>query len=270
MTQPASFREELISQIPALRLLMGLGWTYLTPSEALALRRGKLGAAILEDVLAKWLAEHNAITFRGKTVPFSEANLGKALDMLADAPLVEGLVAANERIYELLTLGTSLKQTVDGDAKSFNLHYIDWQHPENNVYHVTDEFPVERTGSHETRRPDIVLFVNGIPLAVIECKRPDLIPSEGGRAVEEAITQMIRNQKRDEIPGFFVTSQLLLAVSVNEALYATTATPKRFWGLWREEVDKEQAAALLGIHVATLYRKLSSEEVSQKAKEKQD
>lgn len=243
MTLPPSFHEELISQIPALRLLMGLGWTYLTPTEALALRRGKLGAALLEDVLAKWLAEHNAITSKGKTVPFSEANLAKALDMLADAPLVEGLVAANERIYELLTLGTSLKQTVDGDAKSFNLHYIDWQHPENNVYHVTDEFPVERTGSHETRRPDVVLFVNGIPLVVIECKRPDLTPSEGGRAVEEAITQMIRNQKRDEIPGFFVYSQLLLAVSVNEALYATTATPKKFWGLWREEVDKEQAAA---------------------------
>ena len=243
MTQPPSFHEALISQIPALRLLMGLGWTYLTPSEALALRRGKLGAALLEDVLAKWLAEHNAITFKGKTVPFSEANLAKALDMLADAPLVEGLVAANERIYELLTLGTSLKQTVDGDAKSFNLRYIDWQHPENNVYHVTDEFPIERTGSHETRRPDVVLFVNGIPLVVIECKRPDLTPTEGGRAVEEAITQMIRNQKRDEIPGFFVYSQLLLAVSVNEALYATTATPKKFWGLWREEVDKEQAAA---------------------------
>jgi type I restriction enzyme, R subunit len=226
MTAPPSFREALISQIPALRLLMGLGWTYLTPSEALALRRGRLGAAILEDVLAKWLAGHNAISFKGKTLPFSEANLGKALEMLTDAPLVEGLVAANERIYELLTLGTSLKQTVDGDAKSFNLHYIDWQHPENNVYQVTDEFPIERTGSHETRRPDVVLFVNGIPLVVIECKRPNLTRSEGGRAVEEAITQMIRNQKRDEIPGFFVTSQLLLAVSVNEALYAPLPRPR--------------------------------------------
>jgi type I restriction enzyme, R subunit len=125
MTRPPSFREELISQIPALRLLMGLGWTYLPRSEALALRRGKLGGAILEDVLAKWLAEHNAIHFKGQTLPFSQANLGKALDMLADAPLVEGLVAANERIYELLTLGASLKQTVHGDTKSFDLRYID-------------------------------------------------------------------------------------------------------------------------------------------------
>ena len=83
----------------------------------------------------------------------------------------------NEKIYDLLVLGKSLPQTIDGDTKSFPLLYIDWN-PEtfltNNVFHVTEEFEVERTASHETRRPDIVLFVNGIPLAVIECKRPDL------------------------------------------------------------------------------------------------
>ena len=65
------------------------------------------------------------------------------------------------------------KQSIDGNKKSYTVRYIDWEHPENNVYHVADEFEVERTASHETRRPDIVLFVNGIPLAVIECKRPD-------------------------------------------------------------------------------------------------
>ncbi|MFX8926113.1 type I restriction endonuclease, partial [Acinetobacter baumannii] len=83
----------------------------------------------------------------------------------------------SEKIYDLLVLGKSLSQTIDGDTKSFPLFFIDWNPGTfltNNVFQVTEEFEVERTASHETRRPDIILFVNGIPLAVIECKRPDL------------------------------------------------------------------------------------------------
>ncbi|HRV96156.1 MAG TPA: HsdR family type I site-specific deoxyribonuclease, partial [Anaerolineae bacterium] len=75
---------------------------------------------------------------------------------------------------------------------------------------------------------------NGIPLVVIECKRPDL-QKGGDKAVTEAITQMIRNQEDDHIPNLFIYSQLLLAVSKNDALYATTGTAKKFWSLWKEE-----------------------------------
>lgn len=91
------------------------------------------------------------------------------------------------------------------------------------MFHVTQEFEVERTAGHELRRPDIVLFVNGIPLAVIECKRPDLKDP-----IAEAISQNLRNQREDEIPNLFLYSQLLLARSKNEAKYATTATPAKF------------------------------------------
>jgi type I restriction enzyme R subunit len=236
MSQTPSFREELISQIPVLRLLMAMGYQYLTPEEALALRGGKKGNVILEGVLEPWLKAHNQITFKGQTCDFSQANIHQAIETLRDEPLVAGLLPTNERVYELLTLGTSLKQTIDGDSKSFSLHYIDWEHPENNVYHVTDEFPVEKPGSYDSRYPDIVLFVNGIPLVVIECKRPDL-EKESGKAVEEAISQMLRNQRADEIPNLFVYSQLLLAVSVNDALFATTCTSKKYWSVWREQAN---------------------------------
>lgn len=107
---------------------------------------------------------------------------------------------------------------------------IDWDTPENNVFHVADEFEVERTASHETRRPDIVLFVNGIPLAVIECKRPD-----EQDAVEVGISQTLRNQRNDEIPHLFMFSQLLLSICQNMGKYATAGTPKKFWAAWREE-----------------------------------
>ena len=229
-----SFREQLISQIPALQLLMALGYEYLTPEEALRLRGGKAGNVILELVLEGWLRAHNEITFKGQTYPFTQANLQQAMRRLSEEPVEQGLIPANARVYELLTLGTSLTQTIDGDTKSFSLHYIDWRHPERNVYHVADEFPVQRARAYDTRRPDIVLFVNGIPLVVIECKRPDL-ERAGERAVMEAVTQMIRNQKEDEIPALFLYAQLLLAVSVNDALYATVGTAKKFWALWQEQ-----------------------------------
>jgi len=237
MTKPPSFREELISQIPAVRLLIAMGYQYLTPEAALALRGGKKNQVILTEVLEPWLREHNQITFKGQTYSFSEANIRRAVETLRDEPY-QGLIPTSERVYELLTLGTSLRQTIDGDTKSFSLHYIDWQHPERNVYHVTEEFAVERRGSHETRRLDIVCFVNGIPLVVIECKRPDL-ETESGKAFEEAVSQMLRNQRDDEIPHLFAYAQLLLALSVNDAYYGTAGTPKRFWSLWKEPLEEE-------------------------------
>jgi type I restriction enzyme, R subunit len=237
MTTTPSFREELISQIPALQLLRRLGYTYLNPDQALAERGSRLSNVLLDNILAARLRKMNRIHYKGREYQFSEDNIQDAIRKLKNE-LYDGLVRTNEKIYDLLTLGTSLPQVIEGDKRSYTLHYIDWKHPENNVYHVSDEFVVERRRSSDTRRPDIVLFVNGIPLVVIECKRPDLNKGEG-KAVEEAISQMLRNQREDEIPGLFVFSQLVLAVSTNDARYATTGTPKKFWSVWKEESDIE-------------------------------
>lgn len=232
--QLPSFVEDHISQIPALQLLQNLGWTYLTPAETVSLRSGKLSSVVLDDVLDSQLRKLNKIRFKGGEYEFSEANIQSAVQAIKDV-LFDGLVRTNEKIYDLLVLGKSLSQTIDGDSKSFPLYFIDWN-PEtwltNNVFHITEEFEVERTASHDKRRPDIVLFVNGIPLAVIECKRPDL---KG--AVEEAISQHLRNQRDDEIPKLFLYTQLLLAVSKNEAKYGTTGTALKFWSVWKEDVD---------------------------------
>jgi len=229
-----SFLEDDISQIPALQLLQNLGWEYLTPEATVSLRNGKLSSVILETALILQLRKLNKIRFKGGEYEFSEANIQSAVQALKDV-LFDGLVRTNEKIYDLLILGKSLSQTIDGDTKSFPLFFIDWNPKTfltNNVFHVTEEFVVERTASHETRRPDIVLFVNGIPLAVIECKRPDF-----KEAIEEAISQHLRNQRDDEIPKLFLYSQLLLAVSKNEAKFGTTGTGHKFWSVWKEDVD---------------------------------
>ncbi len=229
-----SFLEDHISQLPALQLLQNLGWHFLTPAEAVSLRSGKLSSVVLDTVLVDQLRKLNRIRFKGQEFEFSEANIQSAVQALKDV-LYDGLVRTNEKIYDLMILGKSLQQTINGDTKSFPLQFIDWN-PEtwltNNIFHVTEEFEVERTSSHEIRRPDIILFVNGIPLAVIECKRPDIKDP-----IAEAISQHLRNQREDEIPKLYLYSQLLLALSKNEAKYATTGTAAKFWAVWREEVD---------------------------------
>jgi type I restriction enzyme R subunit len=237
-----SFQESHISQIPAVRLLQQLGYSYLSPEEVYAERRAKLRYVLLESVLAKQLKRLNAISFKGKSVPFSDENIAKAIDALRDVPF-DGLVRTSEKVYDLLTLGKSLDQTIDGVTKGFTLRYIDWLNPRNNTFHVTSEFEVERTGSRETRRPDIVCFVNGIPFVVIECKRP-----EEKHSLEQAIKQSIRNWQNDEIPHLFLYSQLVLALNKNEGSYATTGTSIKFWAKWREmrDVDAEVRAAING------------------------
>ena len=232
--QLPSFLEDHISQIPALQLLQNLGWRYLTPAETVTARGGTRANVLLEEILGDQRQKLNRIRFKGEEYAFSEANIQNAVMSLKDV-LYDGLVRTNEKIYDLLVLGKSLQQTIGGDTKSFPLQYIDWDSATwltNNVFHVTEEFEVERTGSHETRRPDVVLFVNGIPLAVIECKRPDM-----KEPITEAVSQQLRNQRDDEIPKLFLYSQLLLALSKNETKYGTTGTPAKFWAVWKEDVD---------------------------------
>jgi len=225
------YLEDLSSLIPALQLLSNLGYEYLSPSEALFLRGGRKSACVLEDVLAAQLQKINKINFKGQDYAFSEGNIKKAIQSIAYMPF-DALMTNNEAVFDLLTLGKSLEQTIDSYKSSYTIRYIDWEHPENNVFHVTDEFEVEKRNSKQTRRPDIVLFVNGIPLVIIECKRPDLKD-----AIKEAISQHLRNQKSDEVPELFSFSQILVALSQNAAMYGTTDTPLKFWSVWKEDEE---------------------------------
>ena len=231
------FDEKFLSQIPALQVLVNLGYQYLTPAEALAARGGKAGNVLLEEILRDQLKKLNRIQHKGGSYLFSEENLQSAIQRLKNVKY-DGLLKTNEAVYDLLTLGVALEQSIEGDLKSFTLNYVDWRKPENNVYHVAAEFAVERTRSVETCRPDIVLFVNGIPFAVIECKSPKV-------EVAQAISQTIRNQRDEYIPRLFTYVQTVLAVNKNEARYATTGTPAKFWSKWKEDLDDAALAPLL-------------------------
>ncbi|MBM3405064.1 MAG: type I restriction endonuclease subunit R [Bacteroidetes bacterium] len=238
-----SFKEDHISQIPALQMLIKLGYTYLSPEKALQFRGNKTTNVILEDILRKQLKEINVRKISSKReMIFSDANIENGIQALKDMPMNEGYIAACEQAYNLLTLGKAMEQSIDGDKKSFTLQYIDWNpetFPVNNVFHVTEEYSVMRSTSKEQYRPDIVLFINGIPLCIIECKRPDMKDP-----IDQAISQHLRNQHEDGIRSLYVYAQCLLCLTTNEARFATNGTPEKFWSIWHEKfnnkVEEEQ------------------------------
>ena len=211
------YLEDNISKYPAIELLCKLGFNYISPEECMV-QRGTLYDVLLKDILRKQINVINQFEFGGITYKFTADNVEKAIKDL-DEPLTDGLVRTSEKIYNSLMLGKSyLEKLADGTSKSFNLKYIDWEHPENNVYHVTEEFSCDSWDKQKNARPDIVLFVNGIPFAVIECKSP--VISEN-----QAVEQMIRNQRNEYIPQLFKYAQIVVATNKNAVKFATCNTP---------------------------------------------
>lgn len=234
-----AYLEVNASQKPAIALLQSMGYTYISPEDC-EKQRGSRYHVLLKDILRGQLRKLNRYSYAGAENEFSAANIERAMEEL-DEPLTDGLVRTSEKIYDALLLGKSYPETVGGGKTlSFNLKYIDWEHPENNLFHMTEEFAVESQDKLHNARPDIVLFINGIPFAVIECKAPHI-------SVDQAVEQMIRNQQADYIPQLFKYAQIVMATNKNTVKYATAGTPKKFWSVW-----KEQDTAFLDSQLAQL------------------
>jgi type I restriction enzyme R subunit len=219
------FNERPESQDRAITVLEKLGYQYIPRSQAEALR-GRLSNVLFPEILQEFL-HHQSFVYRGKLTPFSGRSIGKAISDI-DAPLVSGLMSASKAIYDLLLSGNSYEEELfDGGRQSFDLKFIDWEHPENNIWQVTDEFSVERANG-KYARPDIVLLINGIPLVVIECKK-------SGIDVEKGVVQNIRNWQPHYIPHLFKFAQIVMAMNPNTVKYGTCGTPSEHFSIWREK-----------------------------------
>lgn len=254
------FQEEFSAKIPALTLLTNLGYTFIPPSECEALRGNTLAnekkgthQVILLPLMRAFLAKQT-FSFAGKQHTLSEAAIDKVMHELNPAMNL-GLKAANEKIYNALMYGVSVTEFIDGKKASPTIKLIDWHNIDNNQFHFTEELVVQNAEGTGNRIPDIVCFVNGLPLVVIEAKRPDS-NKEGKSTNAEAISQHIRNQGQAEIPHLYAYSQLLLAVNGHEGLYATCGTPEKFWAKWKEEQIPEAEFVRLKNH------KLSDEQLN--------
>lgn len=222
------FNERPESQDRALKVIEKLGYTIVPRSEAEA-KRGSRRAALFEDELQTFLSKRT-YPYDNETRYFSGGSIAAAVRAL-NVQATAGLYAANKEIYDMLCSGKSLEETLpDGTRQSFDISFIDFEHPENNIFQVTDEFEVERPNG-KFARPDIVVLVNGIPIVIIECKK-------SGVDVMEGVTQNIRNWGNDYIPHLFQYSQMVMAVNPDKVLYGTCGTPAKYFVSWHED-DKE-------------------------------
>ena len=157
--------------------------------------------------------------YAGKAHPLSEKSIENIISEVCSPALNEGLRQANQRMHNHLLYGIAVTEFVDGRKTNQTVSLIDWNNIASNSFLVTEEFRVTRTGGigssyYDCRKPDIVGFVNGIPMVVIEAKRP-VSQGKKGPTLEEGISQNLRNEMHDEIPQLFVYSQILLSVNGN-------------------------------------------------------
>ena len=134
-----------------------------------------------------------------------------------------GLYNANKEVYRLLRYGVNVNAECSDNKRYVQL--IDWNNPAQNDFQIAEEVTVH---GKSDRRPDLVVYINGIALAVIELKRSRV-------SVHEGIRQNIRNQQDDYIPRFFTTVQFVFAGNDTEGLhYGVIRTPEKFWLRWKE------------------------------------
>ncbi len=230
MSRAKEYDELNISQIPALEVLESIGYNLISPRDA-EVMRGNLYNVVLKDILYDRLSAINKYIYKGKEHRFSEKNIQQAMQDI-DEDLIDGLIKTNEKIYDAFILGRSYPEKVsetDG-IRSFDINYIDWEHPENNVFHVVEEFIVEKEDGQGTIRPDIVAFINGIPIGVIECKKASI-------TIDQGVSQMLRNQGQDYVPQLFKYVQIVMSTNKNQTNYGTVYTPKKFWSVWNEDEE---------------------------------
>ena len=148
----------------------------------------------------------------------------KAVTQVAAASLAE----ANEALHTSLTYGIALEQDRGDGRKSHTVRFLDFDRPDRNEWIVTRQYRV--LGSKKHVIPDVVVFVNGLPLAVIECKSPTI----GDAWKAEAVKQLRRYQEADTrwkdqgAPRLFEAAQILICTCGERAVYGTIGTPERF------------------------------------------
>ena len=173
-----------------------------------------------EELLQQWMEQQN----------YEQSLINNAIHQLSRAAGIrmDDLYDSNKRVYRMLRYGVDIRP--EKGAKKETIHFIDWEHPENNHFGVAEEVSVK---GNNNKRPDIVLYVNGIAVGVIELKRSKV-------SVEEGIRQNLDNQSNHFIKPFFNTIQLVMAGNDSVGMrYGTTQTPDRFYQEWKEETEED-------------------------------
>ncbi|MYG08279.1 hypothetical protein F4167_17035 [Candidatus Poribacteria bacterium] len=169
-----------------------------------------------KDLLTNWLSGNG---YDDEIITKMLYELEKASALGSNKPLV----AANRAVYEQLHYGVNVQPNTGEHRITVKL--IDWEHPFNDDFGIAEEVTLK---GEYTKRPDVVLYINGIAIGVLELKRSTVSVSEG-------IRQNLTNQREDFIERFFATVQLVMAGNETQGLrYSTIKTPEKYWLRWKE------------------------------------
>lgn len=222
------FDEASSSQIPALLELVNMGYEYLSRAEVRGMRENN-SQYVLRDIAFAALRSINGDSVSSKSIR-------DAVYEFEHVDMSGGVFEASRSVYSLLLSGRAVSEMVNGRRVSPQMKFIDFKEPSRNAFHVCSEFEIFERHS---RRPDIVVFVNGFPFAVIENKKESV-------KVSEAVSQMVRNQGAGQVPKFFLFPQILIGCNVHSLRYGTMLTPERFYAHWKEaDVSVDTIASVL-------------------------
>ena len=216
--------EQGTSEDPAVELLRSFGYAYILRGP-LDDERASLKEAVLTSRFTTALKRLNPW--------LSDANVAQAIRRITQVSAASP-TEANQGIYTSLTYGIALEQDRGDGRKSHTVRFIDFDEPEHNEWIVTQQYRVR--GAMKDIIADVVVFVNGLPLVVIECKSPTV--GDGWKA--EAVAQLRRYQEADDqwrqqgAPKLFETAQILIATCGQRAVYGTVGTPERYYFEWKE------------------------------------
>jgi type I restriction enzyme R subunit len=202
-----------------------------TQDRVIKLFREKLGYTYLgyfEERANNSNVEVEQLTKFLKKQKYSDTLIKKAIEQLSKAATTQNrsLYDANKEVYTVLRYGIKIRENVGENKKTVWL--IDWNNKKNNDFYIAEEVTIK--GQHK-KRPDIVLYINGIAVAVLELKRSTISVSEG-------IRQNLDNQRDTFIKPFFSTVQLIMAGNDTEGLrYGTIETPEKYYLQWKEDLD---------------------------------
>jgi len=193
----------------------------------------QINTNIIIEKLTAYLTEHG----------YSASLSKKAIDDLVSVAgnLQQGLYKANQDVYSLLKYGAKVKENPGEPDKT--VYFIDWEHPDKNKFAVAEEVTIK---DKSERRPDLVVYINGIAVAVIELKRSTVSVSEG-------IRQNLSNQSEHFNKPFFTTIQYVMAGNNSEGLrYGTIETKEKYYMEWKNDTVNTVAQPLDGVSLDIL------------------
>ena len=233
MTTPTAVWNELhLAEEPAVDLLQKLTYTYVPAEELLPDRGGSERQPVLVSRLERALRRLN---------PWLSGDALRRAVRAVTHVEAANLMEANEKAYVALTYGVAVEVEENGRRMSRTARYFDFDDLSNNEFLVTRQYRV--AGARKVIKPDIVVFVNGVPLAIIECKPPTL----GEEWRFEATDQLERYQELEEkwhqqgAPQLFYTVQVLIGACGQAACYGTVGTPGRSHLEWKTSYPLSEA-----------------------------